>query len=285
MNNEKDQILDAAEAPKQVIEPSEQESPQEPQEEPSKEVAPDAPEKESSEVSLRKHLGIKDGEDLHGKALDHIKSLQDYKDNNESVNSKLLEVFETQPEIGSFLKDIVNGAPVNVAIAKNFDVESLKAQDGDPDYDEWNKAIEGRKKTLAEKQKYLKEIDDNVKMSAKELEAFTKENKLSDEDAEDFLKGVDQLVADLVRGKVTKDALTRFYKGINYDKDIKEQTKVAEVKGKNTKIEELKKKEESKVGDGIPKLKAQNKVETPKPQAQLDPFSQAIESHLKRNKI
>ena len=284
MNKEKDQILDEAEAPKQVIEPSEAEAPVESKGE-TPEEAPETPEKESSEMRLRKHLGVKDGEDLHGKALEHIQSLQDYKDKNESVNAKLLEVFETQPEIGSFLKDIVNGAPVNVAIARNFDVESLKAQEGDPDYDEWNKAIDGRKKTVAEKQKYLKEIDDNVKMSAKELDAFTKENKLSDSEAEDFLKSVDQLVADLVRGKVTKDALTRFYKGINYDKDIKEQAKVAEVKGKNAKIDELKKKEDSKVGDGIPKLKAQNRVEKPKPPAKQDPWSQAIESHLKRNKL
>ena len=288
MDKEKTQVPDNTEAPEQAVAAN---GPVEEVKEPVaetpavKEPATEAPAEEASEEStesdLRKILGLKDDEDLSG----HIKSLKDYKEQNESVNAKLLDLFEAQPEIGAFLKDVMNGAPANVAIARNFDVSAMEPQEGEPDYEEWSKAVEGRKKTLAEKQKYLKEIDDNVKMSAKELDAFAKENKLSDADAEEFLNSVDKLVADLVKGKVTKDALTRFYKGINYDKDLEEKAKVAEVNGKNAKIEDLQKKEAAKVGDGIPKLKAQNKVKESAPKSKADNWSQAIDAHLKRNKI
>ena len=270
-----------------------EEAAQEPVEEPNKpienapakdapvEEAPTAEQSASDESELRKILGLKEEDDLKG----HIKSLKDYKEQNETVNAKLLDLFEAQPEIGSFLKDVLRGAPANIAIARNFDISELEPQEGEPDYEEWGKAVESRKKTLAEKQKYLKEIEDNVNMSAKELDAFTKENNLSDEEAEEFVKSVDQLVADLVKGKVTKDALTRFYKGINYDKDLEEKSKVAEVKGKNAKIEDLQKKEAAKVGDGIPKLKAQNKVKESAPAPEPDNWSRAIDAHLKRRKI
>lgn len=242
---------------------------------------------DSSEVNtenqLKELLGYEEG-DLYGKAVSHINSLNSYKEQNESLNEKLLDVFKTNDDVSDFMRDMLNGAEVNVAIARNFDMSNMQPQEGDPDYKEWNKALEDRKKKVADKSAYLKEVDDNIQLSAKELDAFAKANNLSKEDAGAFLNEIDELMASIMKGKVSKAVLTRFYKGINYDNDLENNAKTAEVKGRNAKIEDLKIKDNKNKGDGIPKLTAQNKIKQPEPKVKKDVWSQAVESQLRKNK-
>lgn len=289
MNKEELENKQAPEVPANETPPAE-EAPKEgtPVEEgaetPPEEAAEPKQAEPSAEEQLRKHLKVGDGEDLHAKALSHIKELGEYKKQNDAVNQKLIEAFDQHPELAAMVKDVVNGAPVNVAIARNIDVDALKPGEGDDDEEEWNKALEQRKKTKAEKEAYLKELDDNIKMSRKELDAFAKENNISDDKAEDFLKNVDELVSNMVRGKVTKEALNVFYKGLQHDNDVQDAAKVGEVKGKNAKIEAIKAKEDAVKGDGLPKLASQNETK-PKPKEEVDPWSEAIQRRVKRRNL
>lgn len=235
------------------------------------------------EQALRNHLKLKDGEDLHSAALSNLQDMQGYKDQNEKVNKKLVDALENNPEFAQMTKEVLAGVPVHIAIARNIDMEAMAPNEGDDDYGDYQKAIEDNKKTRAEKEKYLKDMDDNIKMSAKQVDEFAKENKLTDDETENFLKDVDQLVSDMVKGKVTKEALSTFYKGMKRDDDVKDAKKAGEIEGKNAKIEAVKEKEDAAKGDGLPALEAQNVIKEPaKPE--LDPWSKAIIEKNQRTK-
>lgn len=237
----------------------------------------------TSEQMLRNHLKMKDGEDVHSAALSHIQDLQGYKKQNEKVNKKLVDAFENSPEFAQMTKEVLAGVPVHIAIARNIDVESMTPQQGDDDFEDYQNAVTEQKKSKAEKEKYLKDMDDNIKLSAKQVDEFAKENKLSDDEAENFLKDVDQLVSDMVAGKVTKEALGTFYKGLKRDDDVADAKEAGKVEGKNAKIDALKEKQDAAKGDGLPTLEAQNVIKEPaKPE--LDNWSKAIIEKNQRTK-
>ena len=237
----------------------------------------------SSEQMLRKHLKLKEGDDIHQHALSQLQELGKYKNQNEGINQKLIDAFENNPEFAQATKEIVAGVPAHIAIARHIDMESLTPKEGDDDYEEFQKAISENKKSKAEKQKYLKNMEDNIKMSAKQVEEFAKENKLSDEEAENFLKNVDELVSDMVKGKVTKEALNTFYKGMKRDEDVAEAKEAGKVEGKNEKIEAQKEKEDAAKGDGLPNLEAQNKVKEPA-KAKLSSWEEAMIAEQNKRK-
>jgi len=242
----------------------------------------ETPPEKDAKVKLSELLELGEGEDLYEKAYANVSSSKSYREKNESLNQRLLEVFEANDDVASFMREVLNDVPVNVAIARNFDTGEMEAQEGDPDYEEWGKASSERKQKLLDKKAYLKEVKENSELTRKEVTAFAKENNLSEEEANSFLGDVDVLIGDAIKGKVTKDTLGRFLKGTKYEKDLSHATEVAEVAGRNAKIEVMKKKKAEKKGDGIPNLTGQNKVKEPPPKKSMDNFSRAIEAQIKK---
>lgn len=186
--------------------------------------------------------------------LKKIKELSDWNDKNNKLNKKLLDTLEAYPDMAEALKDMVKGAEPIVALARHFDFENITPIVGDPDYDAWQKAVDDRMKAKAEREKYAREVDINYKNSLGEMELFVKDRNLSQEEAMKFYKVVDQMVADIYKGKITKKTLDNLFKAVNYDDDVVKAEKKGEVNGKNQRIEMKKELDEKKTGDGLPSL-------------------------------
>jgi hypothetical protein len=229
-----------------------------------------------------------DGENndtFYAEANKQYDGLSKYKTDNQGINKKMIDTLNANPEAAGLFRDIMKGASLQEAVARNIDMDSIKPVDGDPDMDSWNEGLEGRKKTLAEREAYLKEVNDNSQLTSKEIVAFAKENSLDEDSTMKVVNAFDGFIANAVKGKVSKGDLNRYYRGMNADQEVADATDKATVDARNQKIEAVKEKDTADLaGDGVPVLNASNK-EAPVKVASNDPWMQAIDHQSNKKRI
>lgn len=229
-------------------------------------------------------LDTENQDDFYNTADEVLTGLEDYKNKNMTINQNMIDTFDANPELAGLMKDVMKGAPLNVAIARNIDIESLAPVEGDVDEAPWKEALEGYKTNKSEKEAYMKNIDDNVGMSVKEIQAFAQENELSSDDTEAFLAQVDELIADAITGKVSKQTLSNLYRATTADNEVNNAAKAAKVEGLNENID-AKKAIVKPEGDGLPKIKSTTVDKEPVEEEPMDPFSAAINHQLSKKRI
>lgn len=186
-------------------------------------------------------------------ALDeHLTGLEEYKKRGTEANKKLIALFESQPEVGSLVKDMINGATFREALARHISPEDLTPIEGDPDYEGWVKNKKEREDSLAKRREREAQRERDLAESQAVIEAFAKENNMDDAAAEAFLKKVDEMIGAITSGKVSKEALIAMQRAFNYENDIARAKEEGALSERNKKIVAEKEKPEKK-GDGIPR--------------------------------
>lgn len=229
-------------------------------------------------------LDTENQDDFYNAADQQFNDLNDYKTRNTAANKSMIDSFNTRPEVGGFMKDIIAGAPGNVAYARNFGTDNMVPGEGDDDEGAWKEAAASYKQKQSDSEAYTQSISDNMELSAKEVQAFAQENNLDGEATAAFLTEVDNLVADAIKGTVKKATLTSLFRAMNADNEVADATAAAEVKGRNENID-AKKLEEAPTGDGLPKVSSTTEEKEPAPTVKQDAFSAAIEHQLNKKRI
>lgn len=222
----------------------------------------------------------KDTED----ANKEVESLKEYKKRNEEANETLIEVFDQYPEIPAFIRDLDRGASLAEAFARNFDHDDLKSFEGEPDYEGWDKARKERMDKKKKSQEFAQTLDSNIDFSRSEMDAFRQENKLSEQQAQSFVDGLNELLDSVYNGKVDRKFLGMILKAQNADREIADARKQGEIKGRNENIEAKRADKEKKVGDGLPNLTGKGDAGEQSNEAttKKDPWSDAIDRDRKR---
>lgn len=227
-------------------------------------------------------------EEVHGALGEYLDELEGYQSSTSEATQKLEQVLNEAPELVAIIRDIGKGASFTEALSRNIDVDELTPMEGDPDYEAWNQNLEGRKKSRAEKEAMHKQYSENIDMSISEVKQFAEENGMSEPDTKKFLSSMNELIADVVDGKLTRSTLVRMQKALNYDMDVQEAAKTAEISAKNEKIEAKRETDKKKAkGDGLPNLTSQGGKDMPDSNTQeSDPWSQSVDRELERtNKL
>ena len=222
-------------------------------------------------------------DELESAVMEEMDKMQGFKDSND----RLVAMFDENPELLAVMRDVAKGASLPVAIARNIDLDEIKPIEGDPDYEEWNKAAEGRKTSAMNRKKMADELSANLEMSSKEVQAFAEENGYDEEKVNQLLTDIDAFVGDVVMGKLTKNTLSKLMKAIEFETAVAEAEELGTIKGKNEAHLEKKVKKEKETGDGMPALTATGSPMKPevKPQPK-DPFMEAMdEETTKRRKL
>jgi len=226
-----------------------------------------------------------DGENndmFYGEANKQFDGLTKYQNDNKSINKKMIDTLNSNPEAAGLFRDIMKGSSLQEAIARNIDVDSIKPMEGDPDMEGWTKGLESRKKTLAERESYQNEISENSQLTSKEIVAFASENSLDEESTMKVVNAFDGFIANAVKGKVSKADLNRYYRGMNADQEVADATDKATVDARNEKIEVLKADtNKQRTGDGLPNVNATNK-EKPAESKSDDPWVQSINEQVEK---
>lgn len=247
-------------------------------------AAPELPGWQKRVKDYYKDREFESDDDLSAAAEEMMDDLLDKTTKGQEANAKLIEVFDSEPSIAEFMSDVMNGAPVEVAIAKNFDIENMAPMEDEPDYAAWEDAKNQRKQRFEEQRKFEEELTTNQVESSKAFDAFVEENGLSEDEADGLLDEIDGLLKDIYRGYVSKDFLNMMHKATGYDQKLAKAKKEAELNAKNQGVKLEKKKYDKPKGDGLPKVSGSGatKDKPQRPKTRFERSLQQIEEKEKR---
>lgn len=230
-------------------------------EEGSAEEVPEAPKNKYADRLTKAYPDreFKSDEDYDKGLEEYLGELEGYKERGTMANQKLIALFESEPQVGDVVRDMINGATFREALARHISPEDLTAIEGDPDYEGWNKNKAAREENMSKYKAKKDEYAKNLEFSQQAIEEFAKENNMDDESAGKFLSRFDAMIADINSGKISKEVLATMQRAWNYENDVTAAREQGELAGKNKKI--VAQKEESKPkGDGLPKLSGSSEV-------------------------
>lgn len=181
------------------------------------------------------------------KLTENEESLSGYKE----ADGKIIEVLDEYPELYAVVQDLIDGKPIEVALAANIDLEDITPLPDEEMYKQYEDAKNTRKERKTKIETLRKEYDTNLEASREVIKEYFEEKGLTDENAEDYASFIDNHIAEYNRGIVTKEFLDLFYKARNYAKDVIEAEEQGAIKGKNAKVDAEREKRAAET-DGMP---------------------------------
>lgn len=167
---------------------------------------------------------------------------EDYDNSNNQLNTfkednnKLIEIVRENPELSVLIKELMQGAPMRVALVKaNIDLPT--PEDGDADFADYESEVKKRNSQKAEAEKRTKEYNDNIVNSQKEIETFFKTKNLSESEENEFTEFVDNSVAEMLNGIFTQKSLSKLYQAFKYEEDVANAKTAGVIDGRNANIE------------------------------------------------
>lgn len=209
---------------------------------------------------------------------EYLTGLEGYKERGSSLNKKLLAIFEAEPKIGNVIQDMINGATFREALARHISPDDLTAIEGDPDYEGWNKNRTAREEQAAKRRQFEEEYASNLEMSSQAVKEFADENGMTEEAAEKFLGKIDEMLAAINSGKITKETLLAMKKAFDYDNAVGDAKQTGEIAGRNQAI--VASKESAPAGDGLPKISSSS--ELPKTDQKKDQWIDGVAGQAKK---
>lgn len=202
-------------------------------------------------------------EDMDNAVEERFNENESFRERANTANEKLIALFEAEPQVGAIVRDMLNGASFREALARHVSPEDLVAAEGAPDYEGWNKNKSAREEAAAKRKAMADEYNANLEFSQQAVTEFAAENNMTEEAAEAFLGKVDEMLAAVNSGKVSKEFLTMMNKAFNHDAAVQQARETGEIAGKNQKIVATKQAEP--IGDGLPKVTGSSEVKDEKP--------------------
>lgn len=181
------------------------------------------------------------------KLTENEESLSGYKE----ADGKIIEVLDEYPELYAVVQDLIDGKPIEVALAANIDLEDITPLPDEEMYKQYEDAKNTRKERKTKIETMRKEFDTNLEASREVIKEYFEEKGLTDENAEDYASFIDNHIAEYNRGIITKEFLDLFYKARNYAKDVIEAEEQGAIKGKNAKVDAEREKRATET-DGMP---------------------------------
>jgi len=173
--------------------------------------------------------------------------LQNKYDNLNGANVRLAELVSKDPKFGATLSmmsgDKPKSFPYAIASVYGKDLSNLEGDD----LEEFEKGYQENLSQLANSKKEQEAAMKNIETYNNTLDDFSKENSLSPEQKSEVHNGIMQLAENILMGNISKDLIDMVYKGLNYEKDMKDAANTGYVEGKNT-VAEAKMKEKTTPG-------------------------------------
>lgn len=192
-----------------------------------------------------------DDDEFDNALADHLSEADEKIKGNERANKTIMEVIEAYPEFAEIIEDIAGGVPVNVALARQFSPEDLAVGEGEQDYEAYKKAAAERTKRLSDSKERTAARERNMAQSKTDVDAFFDEKGMDEAEREQFVAWVDnEILANLLDGKVNKEILTKLYQGWKFDEAVTDARTAGEVEGRNAQIEA--KRVKAAKTDGLP---------------------------------
>lgn len=192
-----------------------------------------------------------DEEARYGAYLEHDNQQQDRLGKYEESNGKLAEIFTKNPKFAAMMRDVLQGEDASVAFVRYFGKDALDAVGDEEKMKVITAANQEYLNRVGESEQLRKTQEENLGKSEEEMSSFQSEKGLNDEEFGKFVDAVYHVLEQGLEGLIKKDFLEIFWKGLNYDDDLKDAARVGRTQGLNEKI---KLENRTKRGDEVPYL-------------------------------
>ena len=187
-------------------------------------------------------LNPEDEEALYDKILgeygEYDAQLGGYKQNEE----QLIGLFNKNPKAASFLLDMKEGKDPVAELIRQYG-DDITAIIGDPEkLEEFSKAREDYMKKVLDSKALDEQASANSVQMLENLDAAQAEGGYTDEQVTAAFEAFNKILDDALVHNVSKETWMMMLKGLNHDEDIAAAAHEAEIKGRNAKIDAIKKK-------------------------------------------
>jgi hypothetical protein len=179
-------------------------------------------------------------EDFQAQSVNYVKSLEEYRDNNRKINAHLDKLIRSDPSYAEFTRQLIAGVPVEVALARNFDIENLKPVPGEENYEAYKQAVQDREARITEQQNFVSKLQSNRDASVAIMTDFAKEVKYSEDEGRVFFRELGDMLTNIEQGIIPKDLLQLIHLGRRYEKDIAKTAEQIRIEERNKKIKVMK---------------------------------------------
>ena len=161
------------------------------------------------------------------------------------------EILAEYPELYAVIQDLQEGKPLEVALAANIDIDSLKPLEGEEMYADYEAARNARKERKAKVDEYRATFEKNWEDSNKIIHDFFTEIAFDEEQTNAFLAKIDEMLGNYVNGIVTREFLDVFYRAMNYEQAMESAREAGAIDAKNARIDAERERAEAET-DGLP---------------------------------
>lgn len=161
------------------------------------------------------------------------------------------EILAEYPELYAVIQDLQDGKPLEVALAANIDIDSLKPLEGEEMYADYEAARNARKERKAKVDEYRATVEKNWEDSNKVIHDFFTEIAFDEEQTNEFLAKMDEMLGNYVNGIVTREFLDVFYRAMNYEQAMESAREAGAIDAKNARIDAERERAEAET-DGLP---------------------------------
>ena len=216
-----------------------------------------------------------DDEEFAGQISDDYDAYDKEMDGYKKSEQALSDMFASDPRSASFLMDWKEGIDPVIALVKRFGTDIADAVNDPERLEEMKKANQEYLDRVAKSKESEEKYKANLKKSLKAIADAQEQNGWSDEQVDGAMQNLFKILDDAIDGNISTETLQMMMNAQNYDQDIASAQQEGEVRGRNAKIEEKLRKQES--GDGVGHLEGKNGTvrRSPAKQSIFDLASQA----------
>ena len=149
---------------------------------------------------------------------------------------KLADIFMSNPRMAEFIGDVLAGDDALAACVRHFGRDILECVGDERRLADLERENEEFTRRVRAGEQIQREMEENWQHSARAIARFKAHKGMSDEEFEDFLDRVHHVCEHVFMHDFTTAILELLFKGINYDLDLGNTERIAEIRGRNERI-------------------------------------------------
>lgn len=149
---------------------------------------------------------------------------------------KLADIFMSNPRMAEFIGDVLAGDDALAACVRHFGRDILECVGDERRLADLERENEEFTRRVRAGEQLQREMEENWQHSARAIARFKAHKGMSDEEFEDFLDRVHHVCEHVFMHDFTTEILELLFKGINYDLDLDNTERIAEIRGRNERI-------------------------------------------------
>ena len=149
---------------------------------------------------------------------------------------KLADIFMSNPRMAEFIGDVLGGDDPLAACVRHFGTDILACVGDESRLIELQRENDEFMHRVRAGELLQREMEENWQHSARAIARFKAQKGMSDTEFEEFLDRVYHVCEHVFMHNFTTEILELLFKGINYDLDLDNTERAAEIRGRNERI-------------------------------------------------